>query len=201
MRKSQTQKAKFNRKKVGFTLPPEVISELELRREAAKKDKDSELDRRLRAIILVATGTIEKEAAAIVEVSHRTIQYWIAFYRMGGVEMLMKGPYPGKKPAMTAAQKAKLKEIVLAGPENYGLDTGVWTAPVVGTVIKKEFSISYSSSQIRRILHALGFSMQYPKQVLSRADKEQQKTWLAETLPALKKKHGKKTASSSSKTK
>jgi transposase len=78
--------------------------------------------------------------------------------------------------------------MIREGPENSGLDTGVWTAPIIAGLVKQRFGIAYSPSQIRRVLHELGFSLQYPRQELSQADKKRQATWIEEELPEVKKK-------------
>jgi transposase len=67
------------------------------------------------------------------------------------------------------------------------MDTGVWTSPIIVDLVKLRFRIAYSPSQIRRVLHELGFSLQYPRQELSKADKKRQATWLKEELPEKKK--------------
>jgi transposase len=77
--------------------------------------------------------------------------------------------------------------MVRQGPENSGLDTGVWTAPIIADLVSLRFNIAYSPSQIRRLLHELGFSLQYPRQEPSEADKKRQATWLEEELPEIKK--------------
>jgi transposase len=52
-----------------------------------------------------------------------------------------------------------LAGIIAAGPEAAGFDTGVWIAPVVVELVKERYGVSYSSSQIARILHDLKFSL------------------------------------------
>ena len=78
--------------------------------------------------------------------------------------------------------------IIAAGPEAAGFDTGVWIAPMVLELVKQRYGVSYSSSQIARILHDLRFSMQYPTKRLSKADEEAQQEWRTQELPRIKKK-------------
>lgn len=59
---------------------------------------------------------------------------------------------------------------------------------MVGEVIKKRFGVGMSLSQVRRTLRKLGFSVQYPRQRLSKADQERRRTWVEVELPAIKKK-------------
>ncbi len=85
--------------------------------------------------------------------------------------MLVRGPYHGKKARLSLDQKRELAIVIRQGPENSGVDTGVWTSTISADSVKRRFSIAYSPSQIRRVLHELGFSLQYPRQELSKADR------------------------------
>jgi transposase len=134
----------------------------------ARKDLDMAL--RIQALLLVSQGMGELRAAQIVGVGRRTLQEWIFKYRAGGLDALVKGPYPGRKPKLTEAQLQELDRIIEQGPESIGLDTGVWTAPLVADVIKKRFGVRCHPDHVRRILRRLYFSVQLPKRVLSRAD-------------------------------
>jgi transposase len=124
-----------------------------------------------------------------------SIKGWIRRVKKEGISGLLDKKYPGARPKLESAQKDKLVQIVEQGPEIYGLDTGVWTGPLIKEVILKEFGVTYHVSQVRRILHQLGFTVQYPRVRLSKADVEKQRTWLRETLPAIKKKSPKREAS------
>lgn len=151
----------------------------------ARKDLDKAL--RIQGLLLVSEGTRERRAAQIVGVGRRTLQDWIFKYRRGGLTELEKGPYPGRTPKLTKAQLEELDRIIDKGPESVGLDTGVWTAPLVADLVKKLFGVRYHPDHMRRILRRLKFSVQMPKKVLSRADPQEQAGWLAQELADLKK--------------
>ncbi|MEM6559781.1 MAG: winged helix-turn-helix domain-containing protein [Myxococcota bacterium] len=74
------------------------------------------------------------------------------------------------------------------GPESYGFSAGVWTGPMIGELIRREFGVSYHNHHIPRLLHQLGFSVQRPRKRLARADHAAQEYWLRERLPTIKKK-------------
>jgi transposase len=143
---------------------------------------------RIQGLLLVHRGFRETEAADIIGVGRRTLQDWIHRYRNNGIEGLDKGPYPGGKSKLSDEQKSELAEIIAAGPEAAGYDTGVWIAPIVVELVKKRYGVSYSSSQIARILHDLKFSVQYPTKKFSKADEEAQEKWLTQELSEIKKK-------------
>jgi transposase len=174
--------------KRGLRLDLEEYNHIVHRRYLAKKRKDLEARIRLRAILLVHEGKTLGQVGKILEVARSTVQRWIERYRRRGVTgLLVRGPYRGKKPRLSLDQKRELAIVIQQGPENSGMDTGVWTSPIIVDLVKLRFRIAYSPSQIRRILHELGFSLQYPRQELSKADKKRQATWLEEELPEIKK--------------
>jgi transposase len=175
--------------KRGLRLEIEEYNHVVRHRYLARKRKDHESRVRLRALLLIHEGKTLEQVGHILEVARSTVQRWIERYRRYGVTgLLVRGPYQGKKPRLSLDQKRELAIMVRQGPENSGLDTGVWTAPIIADLVKRRFAIAYSPSQIRRLLHELGFSLQYPRQEYSKADKKRQATWLEEELPDIKKK-------------
>lgn len=158
-------------------------------RDMAKKRKDWKVRNRLRCLLLCHEGKTISQAAQICEVARSTAAEWLKKYRNAGLKSLVeRGAYKGKASQLSDDQKQELRLIIRGGPESANLDTGVWTAAVVAEVIKKRFGVTLSLSQIRRTLRKLGFSVQYPRQKLSKADKEMQKTWVEMSLPQIKKK-------------
>lgn len=154
-------------------------------REAAKKAKNHELSLRIRAIILLGVvGKKKTEVAEICEIGLTTVYLWQRKYKKGGVEAL-KDNYKPKKCSLSVEAQQTLSEIVMAGPEAAGLDTGTWTAALVGDVIKERFGTVYSVSAVTKLLHRLNFSAQIPQVQLARADPRAQRKWQEKTYPAI----------------
>ncbi len=155
---------------------------------AAHKESDLGLYKRCKAILLLGEEKLsQSDVSRFCDSPTRTLRSWVKSFKESGVSGLIEKPRPGAKPRLAASQLETLRGIVRENPEKYGLETGVWTAPLIRTVIKKEFSITYDVSQVRRILHKLGFSIQYPRESLSKADLNRQLQWLQETFPEIKK--------------
>ena len=180
----------------GIRLTARQIRDLEGARLEAQEAKDFEFDRRLRALLLVGRDMYTQPVAAtMLEMSASAITYWVMYFRSGGVDSLRTGKAPGAQPKLDPAQLPALKQMVVDGPEACGFDTGVWDSKLVKKLILSEFGVKYSTSQIRRILRKLGFSVQYPKRVFARADEKAQKTWLLTEYPKIKKKRRPKAGS------
>ena len=151
----------------GLRLATSQRLELEEEFQIARAQQDLDKYVRIQGLLLVNRGFREMDAADIIGVGRRTLQDWIRRYRDNGISGLVKGPYPGGKSKLSQEQKADLAAIIAAGPEAAGFDTGVWIAPIVVELVKQRYGVSYSSSQIARILHDLRFSVQYPTKRLS----------------------------------
>lgn len=159
----------------------------------AKKQGDCRLLQRCSSVLMLSRGLSPDAVASMLSVHFNSVRGWMRRVQQNGVSGLLDKKYPGAVPKLDVSQREKLVSIVESGPETYGLETGVWTSPLIKEVILKEFGVKYHVSQVRRILNSLGFTVQYPRIRLSKADAEKQKTWIRETLPAIKKKLQKRT--------
>lgn len=177
----------------GFELTKEQIVELEEKRNQAMKGGDLVVSNRIRGVLLVGRDShYHDEAAEMCEVNVRTLRDWLAWYREKGADGLRGGFSTGRPSKLDKEQREELKQMIITTPLEAGLDTGIWTAPVVARLIKERYGVTYSDSQVQRILHRLGFSVQYPKKVLSGADPKAQARWLQVELPSIKKKGGRR---------
>jgi transposase len=154
----------------------------------AQQDGAYRVARRLQAVVLNSEGRTTSELAAILKAPRSKISEWLARYQTHGEEGLLEGHRSGRPPRLTAEQLTQLGDILDSGPVAYGLDTGIWTSPLIAWLIEGEFSICYHPGHVRRLLHDLGFSVQRPRRVLARADPGAQDRWHRRTFPNLKKK-------------
>ena len=128
--------------KRGLRLDVEDYNHIVHHRYLAKKRKDPESRVRLRAILLVHEGKTLEQVGRILEVARSTVQRWIERYRCRGLTgLIVRGPYLGKKSRLSLDQKRELVMMVREGPENSGLDTEVWTAPIIADLVKRRFTI------------------------------------------------------------
>jgi transposase len=121
-------------------------------------------------------------------VTRGSVNRWLRWYEALGVDGLLTGIPPGAAPRLADAQRAELTAIVEAGPMAAGYQSGVWTGPMIGDLIRQRFGVDYHNHHIPRLLHQLGFSVQRPRKRLARADGLAQEHWLRVRLPAIKKK-------------
>ncbi len=156
---------------------------------------------RLHAIVLNMEGKTAPEIADILKVHRSKVSIWLRNWEEKGMDGILEGHRSGRPPAISAAQRQELADILDSGPVAYGFTSGVWTSPMVARVIKEEFAVTYHPAHVSRILHDIGFSVQRPRKTLARADKSVQSRWVRYKYPTIKKKPKAKGRRSSSKMK
>lgn len=148
---------------------------------------DFRLWKRLKSIWLSQNGFRPEDIRAAVDVSRRSVFYWLERFRALGIDGLREGEHPGRPRGLGNDQWDRLAEILDSGPVAYGFSSGIWTCSRVGHVIQAEFGMRYHEDHVRKILHRLGFSVQRPTKKLVQADAQWQQRWVRQTYPALKK--------------
>lgn len=156
----------------------------------AKSQGDLAVWRRCKAVLDFMGGKSVAKIASELDTGRSSIYEWLDFYNDLGAEGLKTTKPPGAAPRLTAAQQEELVEVIEAGPIEAGYRTGVWTGPMIGSLILKRFGVKYHNHHVPRLLHRLGFSVQRPRKRLAKADVEAQEYWLRVKLPAIKKKPG-----------
>ena len=181
-------------------LRPSAHAKLTRLRKEAEREGAYRVARRFQAVLLNSQGRSSGELAEILQSPRSRVSEWLANYETHGVDGLLEGFRSGRPSELTVPQTIALSDIIESGPVAYGLDSGVWTSPMIARVIQEEFGVTYHPGHVRKLLHQIGFSVQRPRRVLVRADPAEQDRWHRRTFPNLKKKPRGRTARSSSPT-
>ena len=91
--------------------------------------------------------------------------------------------------ARATARGQRDAAIISAGgdAEAFGFRGDIWTQPRVTEVIRRQFQVSYHSSQVGRILKGCGWSRQKPVRRAVQRDEEAIQRWKEERWPQVKK--------------
>ena len=159
---------------------------LALRREA-QADKAPRVVLRIQGILMSLDGSSTGEIARRLRVHRSGVPVWIGNWNQYGQEGLWEGHRSGRPPQLSAPQREQLADILDSGPVAYGLETGIWTSPLVAQLIQEEFGRAYHPGHVRKLLRQLGYSVQRPTTRLVQADLRQKRKWTRYTYPNLKK--------------
>lgn len=166
----------------------EKIKQLVSLRKQALRDGAYRVANRLHAVALNMEGKTAPDIGNILKVHRSNVSLWLQYWQQHGMEGILEGHRCGRPVRLSESQLQTLEDILDSGPVAYGFQTGIWTCPMVSRIIKEEFSVSYHPAHVSRILHHLKFSVQRPKKILARADKEAQSHWIRYRYPDIKKK-------------
>ena len=133
-------------------------------------------------------GWKQRSIAAASDVSEGAVSRWLTAARRGGAEALRSRPRRGAIPKLAPEQGRLIPDFLWHGAEAYGFRGDVWTCGRVVDVIAEEFGVSYSKSQVSRLLKRLGWTPQVPITRAIQRDEEAIERWRVESWPALKEK-------------
>jgi len=141
----------------------------------------------MRAMELHQEGWTQRGIAAALGATESAVSRWLAAARRGGREALASHTdQRGVAPRLAPTQLRLIPDFLWHGAEAYGFRGDVWTCGRVAGVIRQEFDISYSNSQVSRLLKQLGWTPQVPITRAIQRDEEAIARWRLESWPALK---------------
>jgi len=169
-------------------LHPKTYGRLVRLSKEAERDGAYRVAKRLQAVVLNSEGRTSGELAGILKAPRSKVSEWLSLYQRHGVDGLLEGYRSGRPSSLTAEQRAQIGDILDSGPVAYGLDTGIWTSPMLAWVMEEEFGITYHPGHVRKLLPQMGFSVPRPRRVFAGADAAAQDPRQRRTYPHLKKK-------------
>jgi len=169
-----------------------TLERLKSLREQAYSDGASRVVTRLETIMQSVQGRTSGQIAQLLQADRTRVHAWIVAWNQAGAEGLWEGHRCGRPARLGARQREQLADIVESGPVAYGLNTGVWTSPLLAQIIAEEFAVEYHPGHVRRLLGQMGFSVQRPTTRLVQADPSKQRRWIRYQYPNLKKKLARK---------
>lgn len=143
--------------------------------------------RRRQALELLDEGRSLNEVARIIGCEASSVMRWRDARAEGGEEALKVRFSPGRPPKLSAKQKRKLEEMLLAGPLAHGYRTDLWTTARIAEVIERVFGVTYHRDHVGRLLHQMGWSHQKPERRAAERNQAEIDRWLAEDWPKVKK--------------
>ena len=128
--------------------------------------------RRLLALALILDGYSRTEAAALGGMDRQTLRDWVHRYNDFGVDGLKSRPSSGRPPALTQAQMAELRELVIKGPDPATDGVVRWRCVDLRAEVARRFSVEVHENTIGRWLGELGLTRLQPRPVHPKKDPE-----------------------------
>jgi transposase len=138
---------------------------------ALKRVREARTYRRLRAVLLVASGRAVKEVAPILGVSLPSLYNWVNRYLKGhSAEILSDKPRRGRPRVARRLTPTRLKRELGRDPLRLGYTTTTWTVPLLAKHLGRLYDGALSPDTLRRRMHEIGWRWKRPRHVFS--DKE-----------------------------
>ena len=134
----------------------------ELRALACKCEDGAQVRRRL-AVALVIDGRSRGEAATLNGMDRQTLRDWVLRYNADGVAGLKSRQPPGREPALTAQQKAELRDLVVKGPDPTVDGVVRWRCVDLRAVIARRFEVEVHVHTVSKWLNQLGLTRLQPR--------------------------------------
>jgi transposase len=136
------------------------------------REKDVQNRSRLQALWQLRRGRTIAEVAGMVGRHPRTIQDWVAWYRQGGVEAVLRhrhGGHGGKPARLTNEQTSRLEDAASAGQVRSIWDGVRWA--------QEQYGVSYTYWGMRTLFVRLDLRKKVPRPCNPQASVEEQEAW------------------------
>ena len=135
------------------------------------------------AIAHVLDGLPRAEAAQLCGMDRQTLRDWVHRYNVDGIEGLSNRTSPGRPAALDPEQMARLKALVLAGPDRAKHGVVRWRCSDLRGVIVEEFEVELHERTVAKLLRKLRLTRLQPRPHNPKRDVEAQEAY-KKTLPA-----------------
>jgi len=126
-------------------------------RRLSRRCDDADQVRRLMALAVILDGGSRSEAAKVAGVTLQIVRDWVLRFNEAGPEGLATRKAPGKPSILNDEQRARLAEIVEAGPIPAAHGVVRWRLVDLGQWIWDEFGLSVTRFTLGRELRAMGY--------------------------------------------
>ncbi|TDT98663.1 transposase [Streptomyces sp. 846.5] len=140
---------------------------------------------RLQAVVGFEAGEKNREIAAALRVSERSVERWRRQWREEGLAGVASKGSPGR-PQLSDGQIARLERELERGPLAHGWTDQRWTLARVKTMIGRLFHVSYTVEGTWRLLRRHGWSWQQPARRAIERDDDAVELWRREVWPRVR---------------
>ncbi len=143
------------------------------------------LIKRIHALLYIAEDKAVALVASILGLGEQTVRDYLRSFILRGLASLTYQRPSGRPPKLTKTQRKELRELIKAGPQAAGYESGCWTAIVIQDLIQRHFGVEYHPHYICTLLDNLGLSFQKARFVSDHLDEAARIQWMQETWPKI----------------
>jgi transposase len=171
-----------------------TLKRLETEQDKAYADGNIHRYRVIQALLWIGNKECDfsfKEMADYLNVTAKTLYNWFKGFVTGGFDWLLRQWFKGRgaESKLNNQQKDELYEMIEAGPEKNGFDSGIWNSAMIMELILVRFGVKYNPRYLSKLLKNMGLSYQKAKFISDKMDEEEyQKArgkWIEETWPQI----------------
>jgi transposase len=142
--------------------------------------------RRLRAAELFGHGATQAEVARTLRVSRQAVSVWHARLQAGGTTALAGAGRQGRRPQLSAEQRAVIDQALRQGARAHGFASDGWTLTRVAQVIWRLTGVRHHPGHVWRVLRQLRWSLQCPARRALERDEAAIRRWVATDWPRIR---------------
>ena len=146
-------------------------------RELASKTRDGAVVRRLLGIAMLLDGWSRGEAATASGMDRQTLCDWVHRYNLSDVAGLETGKRSGRPPAMSDAQMAELKALVIKGPDPDKDGVVRWRCVDLRAAIARLYLVQVDQRTVVKWLRKFNLTRLQPRPYHPKKDAEAQETF------------------------
>ena len=139
--------------------------------ERYRHEQDATHRMRWQALWQLRQGMRLSEVAAVVGVNYRTVQQWVAWYRVGGLAEVLghRREGPGRASRLTDEQQRQVWEQAAQGTLRTAQDAVVW--------VREQFGVHYTHWGMYKVFRRLRVKKKVPRPLAEKADRAAQADW------------------------
>ena len=144
---------------------------------------DAKLVKRVTALLRISRKETADRIADELGCSVSSLYEWfkaLVYEGVTGLKVTWRG---GRHSRLSKTQKARLTELIKAGPQAAGFKGGCWNAALIQALIERECGVLYNVHYVSELLGNLGFSFQKARFVSDHLDEAKRLAWLKEVWP------------------
>ena len=123
---------------------------------------DRKLRDRLQIVLMAHRGRARQDIATDLRVHRKTVTRWLNAYCDGGLDGLRPKKATGKPSKLTPALADEVRQWVIDGPTQQGLDRANWTHEELADHLRKTKGLQTSRSAVQRFCAKIGIRLYRP---------------------------------------